>query len=275
MEFDLVKACAGKTMVAAHRGAAGANVPCNTVNSFEAALFHGADMIELDISRSADGTLYVFHPGMEPVFLKSAKYIKEMTSAEVDAMYLMNQDGVPTQYKVSRFDEILERFKGRCYINIDKFWMWPTEIAQKVRDHGMQDQVLIKNSPSEEAFRCVEEVAGDLPYMLIVNERDDYSEMLKRRKMRYVGVEALFASDDAPICSDEYIARMHDMGLLLWSNAIIYNYKAVLAAGHSDDISASGNPDAGWGWLAKKGFDIIQTDWIMPCVKYLESIGRR
>ena len=275
MDFDLVNACKGKTLVAAHRGAAGANIPCNTICSFETALFHGADMIELDISRSADGTLYVFHPGTEPVFLKSQKYIKDMTSGEVDAMYLVNQDDTPTQYRVSRFDEILERFKGRCYINIDKFWMWPAEIAQKVRDHGMQDQVLIKNYPGEEAFRCVEEVASDLPYMLILREQDDYSEALKKRKMRYVGVEALFTTDDAPICSDEYIACMHDMGLMLWGNAIVYDYRAVLSAGHTDDISASGNPDAGWGWLANKGFDIIQTDWIMPCVKYLESIGKR
>ena len=275
MEFDLLKACKEKTLVAAHRGVAGGNIPCNSMPGFEAALRQGADMIEIDISRSADGTLYVFHPGTEPMFLKSKKYIKEMTTQEVDSMFLVQSDHTYSQYKVPYFDDLLDQFKGRCYINIDKFWMWPEEIAKKVRDHGMQDQVLIKNYPGEEAFRCVEEVAPDMPYMLILEEQDDYSEMLRKRNMRYVGVEALFKTDDAPICSDEYIQKMHDMGLIVWANSIVFNYKAILAGTHTDDISVSGNPDAGWGWMANKGFDIIQTDWVMPCVDYLKSIGKR
>jgi len=275
MEFDLLKACNEKTLVAAHRGVAGGNIPCNSIPGFEAALRQGADMIEIDISRSADGTLYVFHPGTEPMFLKSAKYIKEMTTQEVDSMFLVQSDHTYSQYKVPYFDDLLDRFKGRCYINIDKFWMWPEEIAKKVRDHGMQDQVLIKNYPGEEAFRCVEEVAPDMPYMLILEENDDYSEVLRKRNMRYVGVEALWKTDDAPICSDEYIQKMHDMGLIVWANSIVFNYKAVLAGSHTDDVSVSGDPDAGWGWMARKGFDIIQTDWVMPCVDYLRSIGKR
>ncbi|MBQ4088455.1 MAG: glycerophosphodiester phosphodiesterase family protein, partial [Clostridia bacterium] len=168
MEFDLIKACKEKTLVAAHRGIAGGNIVCNTIQGYEAALRQGADMLEIDISRSADGTLYVFHPGTEPMFLKSSKYIKEMTTQEVDSMFLVQSDHTYSQYKVPYFDDLLDQFKGRCYINIDKFWMWPEEIAKKVRDHGMQDQVLIKNYPGEEAFRCVEEVAPDMPYMLIL-----------------------------------------------------------------------------------------------------------
>jgi len=275
MGFDLLNACKEKTIVAAHRGVAGGNLVCNTIQGYEAALRQGADMLEIDISRSADGVLYVFHPGTEPTYLRSKKYIKEMTSDEVDSMFLVNSDSAVTQYKVSRFDEILERFKDRCYINIDKFWMWPDDIAKRVCAHGMQDQVLIKNYPSEEAFKCVEEVASDLPYMLILEEQDDYSEMLKKRNMRYVGVEALWKKDDAPICSDEYIKKMHDMGLIVWANSIVFNYKAILAGDHTDDVSVSEDPDKGWGWLANKGFDIIQTDWVMPCVHYLKSIGKR
>ena len=91
----------------------------------------------IDIARSEDGVLYVFHPGMEPVHLYSSRLIKNMTSKEIDMLYLVNQDRTSTQFRVSRLDEVLERFKDRCYINIDKFWMWPEEIAAKVREHGM------------------------------------------------------------------------------------------------------------------------------------------
>ena len=64
---------------------------------------------------------------------------------------------------------------------------------------------------------------------------------------------------------------MHRDGKLVWANAIIYNYREQLSAGHSDDLSLTGDPADGWGWLAKRGFDLIQTDWPLMMREYLES----
>ncbi|MGI6238506.1 MAG: glycerophosphodiester phosphodiesterase family protein [Christensenellales bacterium] len=275
MEFNLTHAARGKTLVAAHRGAAAGNIPCNTIPAFDAALFQGADMLEIDISRSADGVLYVFHPGMEPVHLYSPRLIRDMHSREVDMLYLVNQDRAATEHRVPRLHDVLARYKGKCYINIDKFWMWPREIAEAVRAQNMQDQVLVKTAADPACFDQVEEFAPDLPYMVIARDEDDFTDALCKRNLRYVGVEALFAEESAPICAPEYIDAMHARGLILWGNAIVYDYRAVLSAGHTDDVSAAGNPDAGWGWLAARGFDIIQTDWIMPCVSYLAQKGYR
>ncbi len=47
-------------LVIAHRGAS-AYAPENTIAAFELAVRQGADMIELDVQRSADGVLVVFH----------------------------------------------------------------------------------------------------------------------------------------------------------------------------------------------------------------------
>ena len=48
------------TLVIAHRGAS-AYAPENTMPAFELAVRQGADMLELDVLRSADGALVVFH----------------------------------------------------------------------------------------------------------------------------------------------------------------------------------------------------------------------
>ena len=48
------------TRVIAHRGAS-AYAPENTLAAFELAARQGADMIELDVQRSADGALVIFH----------------------------------------------------------------------------------------------------------------------------------------------------------------------------------------------------------------------
>ena len=270
--MTIQEAAARKVLIAAHRGVAGGNIPCNSIPAFRAALRQGADIIELDVAPSRDGVLYVFHPGMEHVFLGSDRMICDMDSRQVDSMVLRNQDHSPTQYHVPRLREVLELLRGKCYINLDKFWSCPAEIAREVRELNMQDQVLVKTMVSEENFARVEEVASDLPYMAVAWDRDDFTEELLKRKMRYVGVEALFASEDKPICQEGYVRSMADRGMVMWANAIVYDYNTVLTAGHTDDIAVSADPDNGWGWLVDRGFNIIQTDWPLALSRYL---GRR
>ena len=261
-------------LIAAHRGAAGGNVPCNSMAAFSAALRQGADVIELDVTRSSDGVLYVFHPGMEPRFLCSGP-IAQMTSAQADRLRLVNQDGTQTQYGVPRLEEALRFLKGRCYINLDKFWTCPEEIGSMVRRLGMQDQALIKTGVGAQEFARVEECAWDIPYMVIARKQDDFTEHLLSRRMRYVGVEALFETEDEPIAQTAYLQRMRERGLITWANSIVYNYRAVLSAHHTDDVSIAEDEEKGWGWLIDRGFRIIQTDWPLMLDLYLRRKALR
>lgn len=271
----LQESARSRRLIAAHRGAAAANVPCNSIPAYNTALRQGADIIELDISRAKDGTLYCYHPGTEPIFLLTDRRIPDMDSREVDDLRLVNQDNTPTEWGVPRFEDVMRMLRGKCFINIDKFWTCPQEIAALVRSLGMQDQVLIKTSNKPENFARVEEAAWDIPYMVIARDHDAFTDELMKHRMRYIGVEALFAADDSPIADLAYIERMHERGLIMWANGIIYNYKDVLAANHSDDISVSMSEDLGWGWLLDRGFDIIQTDWPLALDLYLRKRGLR
>ena len=78
-----------------------------------------------------------------------------------------------------------------------------------------------------------------------------------------------------PYAGETAIDRMHAEGRIVWVNSIVYNYRAVLAAGHNDDVSVTGRPEDGWGWLADRGFDLIQTDFVYQCRTFLEATGRR
>ena len=94
-----------------------------------------------------------------------------------------------------------------------------------------------------------------------------------KSSINYLGAEVIFTKDDAEVASPEFIEMMHKDNKLIWVNAIIYNYKEQLTAGHSDDTSICANPDDGWGWLARRGFDIIQTDWTGMMIDYLKEKG--
>ena len=260
------------TLIAAHRGVAGGNIPCNTMEAFEAAIAQGADIIELDVSHSTDKKLFVFHPGMEKAHLGCDKLISQMASEEVEKLRFLNGDNVPTQYGISYLEDVLKRLKGRCFINIDKFWDNIEPVTTLVRKLNMQDQVIVKTGPVESQINDIEKIAPDLPYMLMLKDKDEISDEMLKRPLRYIGVEALFGNENVPIASKSYVEQMHEKGLAVWGNAIVYDYNDVIASGHNDDISVSGNPDAGWGWLLNQGYDIIQTDWPMMLRKYMEKV---
>ena len=258
----------GIPLSAAHRGVSGGNIPCNSLAAYKAALAQGADIIELDVTVSRDGQLFTFHPGMEPAHLNIKRFIRTMSAKSAEKLLYVNQDDTKTVEKVQYLDDVFAFLKGKCLINVDKFWTAPEKITECIRKHGIEEQVIIKTSPQASRINDVERYAPDLAFMPIVKNTDDITKELMNRKINLVGVEACFDSDTAQVASDEYILRLHENGLAIWGNAIVYDYKDVISGGHTDDISVCGEPEKGWGWFRDKKFDIVQTDWLLAMNTY-------
>ncbi len=274
MSFNLHEKAKENIIVVAHRGACGGNIPCNTMAAYEIALKQGADMIEVDVSCSKDGKLFLFHPGMEKEHLGKRAVLPLLNYDKIRKFHYVNYDRTPTQFLLADFDELLETFKGRCFINIDKFWSNPQKIYEAVKRHGMTDQMLVKSKPSDKVFRILKEVAPEIPFMPIVRDEHPLHEMLLKSNINYVGVEVLFENENAHVASEEFIEKMHRDNVLVWMNSIIYDYKEQLSGGHSDDTALTVSEDYGWGWIADKGVDMIQTDWTMMLVDYLKRSGK-
>ena len=112
-------------------------------------------------------------------------------------------------------------------------------------------------------------------YFLYAKCVEEAHEDLMSRNLRYVGMEVIFSEESSAAADKAFIKRMHDAGKFVWANGIVYNYREVLSAGHNDDISVMGDPEQGWGWLVDRGYDIIQTDFVYQCRRFLEDTGRR
>lgn len=52
---------------------------------------------------------------------------------------------------------------------------------------------------------------------------------------------------------------------------LVYDDQVLLTAGHTDDLSVAGRPADRWGWLADRGFSILQTDWPMALSQYFKE----
>lgn len=261
----------GRPFLAAHRGICGANIPCNSLAAYKIALDTGADVVEIDVSKSKDGEYFIFHPGMERKFIGEGISLPDMTAKEIKKLRLLNSDRVPTSYPLPTFAEALELLKDKAYINVDKFWNDVEGISAAIRRAGVEKQVIVKTYTDSESLDRVAKYAPDFMFMPMVNKVDEVTDALLARGVNIIGTEILFDSESDPVISREYIDRMHERGLLIWTNAIVYNEKAVISAYHTDDISLTDSPERGWGWLADRGADFIQTDWLAYAKAYFES----
>ncbi len=255
-------------LIASHRGTFGGNIIQNTIPAFENALLHGADIIELDVVKSIDGVFCCFHENQESNLLKINEQITQMTSAQILSHSLFNNINEITNQKINTLDEILEHFKGRCLINIDKSWQYWSEIIKCLGKHNMYDQIILKSPPKTEFLKMLEDYRARIMYMPIINQSKQIDLTLSY-KTNIVAVEVLFDSDGSELAQKEFIEKIHERNLFLWVNAIRLNDKLLLSGGHDDNQAIINSMDNSWGWLIKQGFDIIQTDWVALLKQYI------
>lgn len=284
-------------LILAHRGAAAANIVDNTVESFDAALAQGADMVEADVFMSTDGELFVFHDGTEPIFLGTDRKVVEMSSAEIRQLRYLNKNHVRIDHPIHTLDQVLEHLKGRCLINLDRCWWCWDKVFEAVRRHNMADQILFKSAPEKQYVDQIAAQPEPFLYMPIIWYPEELP-YVRASGANMVAVEFIGHNADAAIMQKDFITGLRKEGIACLISALtlgnpvvdpeklkakwaaagsrmanaLVNGNIYLAAGHDDDTSILGHPEDGWGWLVRQGFNIIQTDWTMPLAHYL---GRR
>jgi glycerophosphoryl diester phosphodiesterase len=151
--------------VVAHRGAS-AHHPENTLSAFEAAVSAGADIIELDVRRSADGVLVVVHDATE------------LTLAEIRRL----------QPEIPSLDEVLELLRGRVALEVE-IKNVPHEAGFEPAGKGIARDVVdaLRRVASTNAFissfdpeclRSVKELDPGMPTGLQVHASDDLDHAL-------------------------------------------------------------------------------------------------
>jgi glycerophosphoryl diester phosphodiesterase len=98
-------------MIVAHRGAS-RHAHENTIEAFERAVALGADMVELDVRKTGDGVLVIFH---DPAFPGAATRgaLSRLTYRELQKRASARKFRVPT------FEETLSKLSGRTMLDIE------------------------------------------------------------------------------------------------------------------------------------------------------------
>jgi glycerophosphoryl diester phosphodiesterase len=162
------------TLVIAHRGAS-ADAPENTLPAFELALRQGADMIELDVQRSADGVLVVFHDDTTERWDGRKRLATSCTLAELRALDIGGAR-VATLAEACAFAR-----EHSMQLNVEiKGLGIGAEVAQMLRAERIEDLVLISSFEAG-ALREIAMASPQLPRAYLMGN-DTYRPDVRLRE---------------------------------------------------------------------------------------------
>ena len=163
------------TVIFAHRGAC-ALAPENTISSFELAVTHQADAVELDAKLSKDGEVMVIHdPTLERTTNGSGK-VNNHTLAELKALDAGTKFNPKyAGEKIPTLEEVFEHVGKKVLVNVELTnYSSPKDdliakVAQLVKRQNMQDRVLFSSFIPKNLV-MMKELLPDTPVALLCLE---------------------------------------------------------------------------------------------------------
>lgn len=185
--------------------------PENSLAALEESIRLNADYAEIDVQLTRDGTAIVIH---DADFMRAAgdqRNVADVHFRDVQNLMLLGKSGPESERRLSSLADFLERSNGRIRLMIElKYYGSDPELAaeviQLVRDHEMEDQVIIM-SLHRDGIRQVQEAApelktayvsaaamGDISLLnvdyLAVNYQNITPQMVSNIKNRQIGLFA-------------------------------------------------------------------------------------
>lgn len=257
-------------LIASHRGANGGNVVQNTITAYRNALFHKADMFEVDVIRSKDGQFFAFHDGQEQRVFNKECDIRELTAKEIMRTNCYNSLNHVVNQKIETIEEVLKAFEGKGLINIDRSWFYWDTFLEALKGYRSLPQIVLKSPVRKVLLDQLQASQLDVMYMPIVHNKTELDEVLQYKDINLVAIELIFRDLNSELITSDVLSMIHEKGLLAWVNALTLDDDTTLSAG-LDDNSAITDNGKSWGKLVELGFDIIQTDWPAPLYDYLRK----
>lgn len=201
------------TVVIAHRGAS-ADAPENTLAAFELALGQGADRVEVDVQRTADGALILLHdadlrrttdvPAARAADPVGAFTLDELRALDAGAWF----DARFAGERIPTLDELLALVRGRAGVHLELKdpHRHPGIERQVVAALGRGDDVVVQ-SFDHASVRRVHALAADLPLGLLVTHAPDAAEL------RAAAGFAAQVNPDVAVLDADLVTTAHSFGL--------------------------------------------------------------
>lgn len=247
-------------LIMAHRGTWGGNIIQNTRQSTDVAYKLGADIVEIDISRSHDGKYYLFHDGNEATLLNTNEHFSELNSSFIDNQPLINSSGSKSDYFSNKLEDYLEWLPENYIINIDRSWFfWEDQKLFELLNKANTNKHLFVKSPIlREKLDMLASRGDHLPYVGIIKSIEDFELLCEYPSLNLVGIEIIVDSNHSELLNSEWLTDLKARGIVIIANIEHLGADYNLFIGINDDNSVI-NPNI--NHLTIYPIDIFQTDW--------------
>lgn len=202
--FRQLTAHRGRPLIFGHRGSP-RHAPENTLTSFRLALDEGADGIEVDVQRTADGILVAHHDEILP----SSETLAEFTYEKLLPLARLAECELPT------IEEVFQVVAGRGLMNIElKSSGFEEDIIVLARRILPKDSFAFSSFDPRAVYNC-RHLAPDIPALLItLGPRDGETdlELLAQMDASGIACEGTYLTDDLA-----RFYRSHKLPLFVWT----------------------------------------------------------
>lgn len=132
--------CDSDVLVAVHRGD-WRNYTENSLEGVENAVKLGADIVEVDLRRTADGELVLMHDPKVDRTTTGKGNVEDLTLGQIRALRQRNGVMGRTPYRVPTLRELLVAQKGKVLINLDKAFDYFDQVMALLDETGTTSQI--------------------------------------------------------------------------------------------------------------------------------------
>ena len=245
-------------MVSAHRGGPYPGFPENAIETFANVLKFTPALIELDVAMTKDSVLVLMHDDDLERTTTGTDRVNEVTFEYIQSLFLEDNEGNLTDFKVPTLEEALIWSKGKALLTVDIKRSVPYEkIVEEVRETKSEAHAALITY-SFEAAKKLNKMAPEL--MLSVTIRNE--EEIARLEETGIPWNRVIAFTGVAERTPEFNRALHDKGVF-----------TILGVLGNLDKSAAARGDELYASFVQNGADILATDRPIEAAKAIQALS--
>tara|TARA_R110002049_G_scaffold182485_2_gene350323 strand:+ start:57550 stop:58482 length:933 start_codon:yes stop_codon:yes gene_type:complete len=162
-------------LLSAHRGGSVPSYPENCIETFEHSLRHAFCLLEIDLRYTKDGQIVLHHDATLDRTTTGTGPIADRTLKELKQLYLKDNSGTVTEYRIPTLDEALQWARGKTIVILDKKVV-PVEICvQKIQEQRAQAYAMVMAYGVDDIRAC-HHLDPDIMMEVMIGNHQRYRE---------------------------------------------------------------------------------------------------
>lgn len=232
-------------MVSAHRGGPYSGFPENSIETFANVLKYTPSIIELDVAMTKDSVLVLMHDDELDRTTTGTGPVNESTFAQIQILFLEDNNGNLTKFKVPTLKEALKWSKGKALLTVDVKRSVPFEkIIQEIRETDSESHAAVITYTFP-AAKKLHSMAPELMLSVTIRSTEEI-KLFEETGIPWTRVIAFTGIAERPV---EFNQAIHDKGVF-----------TILGVLGNLDKSAEARGDQIYVGFVQRGADILATD---------------